>query len=66
MSQADMGNEPFQLANYWQKEWFGPVSVCIFEKFHLTFNLKSKVSRDVFMNKSEFQLTSTFYSSMLS
>ena len=32
------------------------------DKFHLTFNFKSKVSRDVFKNKNECQLTSTFSS----
>ncbi len=32
------------------------------DKFHLTFNFKSKVSRDIFENKNECQLTSTFYS----
>ena len=36
----------------------------MFDKFHVTFNLKSKVSRDVFKNKNECQLTSTFYSKM--
>ena len=35
-------------------------SVCMFDKFHLTVNFKSKVSRDVFKNKNECQLTSTF------
>ena len=38
--------------------------VSMFDKFHLTFNFKSKVSRDVFKNKNECQLTSTFYSKM--
>ena len=32
----------------------------MFDKFYLTFNYKSKVSRDVFRNKNECQLTSTF------
>jgi hypothetical protein len=32
----------------------------MFDKFHLMFNLKSKVSHDVFKNKNECQLTSTF------
>ena len=36
----------------------------MFDKFHLTFNFKSKVSRDVFRNKNECQLTSTFYSKL--
>ena len=40
------------------------VSVSMFDKFHLMFNFKSKVSRDVFKNKNECQLTSTFYSKM--
>ena len=39
-------------------------AVCMFDKFHVTFNLKSKVSHDVFKNKNEYQLTSTFYSKM--
>ena len=34
----------------------------VFDKFHLTFNLKPKVLRDVFRNKNECQLTSIFYS----
>jgi hypothetical protein len=40
------------------------VAVCMFDKFHVTCNPKSKVSRDVFKNKIECQLTSTFYSKM--
>jgi len=32
----------------------------MFDKFHLMFNLKPKVSHDVFKNKNECQLTSTF------
>jgi hypothetical protein len=36
--------------------------VCMFDKFHLTFNFISKVSRDVFKNKNECQSTSTFSS----
>ena len=39
-------------------------TMSMFDKFHLTFNFKSKASRDVFKNKSERQLTSTFYSKM--
>ena len=39
-------------------------SVSMFDEFHLTFNFKSKVSRDVSKNKIECQLTSTFYSKM--
>ena len=38
--------------------------VCMFDKFHLSFNFKSKVSRDVFKNKNECQLTSIFASQM--
>ena len=38
--------------------------VSMFDKFHLTFNFKSKVSSDVLKNKNESQLTSTFYSKM--
>ena len=41
-----------------------PPSVCMFDKFHLTFNFKSKVSRDLFKNKNECQLTYTFNSKM--
>jgi hypothetical protein len=36
----------------------------MFNKFHLTFNFKSKVSRDVFKNKNECQSASTFSSKM--
>ena len=36
----------------------------MFDKFHLTLNFKSKVSRDVLKNENECQLTSTFYSKM--
>ena len=36
----------------------------IIDKFHLTFNVKSKVSHDNFKNKNECQLTYTFYSKM--
>ena len=36
----------------------------MFDKFHLTFNIKSKVSGDVLKNKNECQLTSTFYIKM--
>ena len=32
----------------------------MFDKSHLTFSFKSKVSRDVFKNKNECQLTPTF------
>jgi hypothetical protein len=38
--------------------------VCMFDNFHLTFNFKSKVSHDVFKNKNECQLISTFSSKM--
>ena len=41
-----------------------PQPMCMFDKFHLTFNFKSKVSRDVFNNKNECQLTSTSSSRM--
>ena len=34
--------------------------MCVFDKFHLSSNFKSRVSRDVFKNKNEYQLTSTF------
>ena len=37
----------------------------MFDKFHLTFNFKSKVSRVDFKNKNECQLTYTFYSKIL-
>ena len=39
-------------------------AVCMFDKFHVTFNFKSKVSHDVFKNKNECQLTSIFSSKM--
>jgi len=39
-------------------------SMCMFDKFHLTFNFKSKVSHDVLKNKNECQLTSTFLPKM--
>ena len=37
-----------------------------FDKFHLTFNSKSKVSCDAFKNKNECQLTSVFFLSKMS
>ena len=37
----------------------------MFDRFHLRFNFKSKVSRHHFKNKNECQLTSTFYSKIL-
>ena len=36
--------------------------VFMFDKFHLMFNCKSKVSSDIFKNKNKCQLTSTFSS----
>ena len=41
------------------------LSVCMFDKFHLMFNFKSKVSHDIFKNKNECHLTSTSSSKML-
>ena len=38
--------------------------LCMVDKFHLTFNFQSKVSRDVFKNKNGCQLTSTYSSKM--
>ena len=38
--------------------------MCIFDKFYLTFNFKSRVSHDVFKNKNECQLTCTLYSKL--
>ena len=35
--------------------------MCMFDKFHLTFNFKSKTSRDVFQNKNGRQLPSTLF-----
>ncbi len=35
----------------------GLTTVSMFDKFHLTFNFKFKVSRDVFKNKNECHLT---------
>ena len=35
--------------------------MCMFDKFHLTFNFKSKLSRDVFINTNECQLTPSFF-----
>jgi hypothetical protein len=40
------------------------VCQCVCDKFHLTLSFKSKVSRDVFKNQNECQLTSTFSSKM--
>ena len=39
-------------------------SMCMFDKSHLTFKFKSKVSRDVFKNENECQSTSIFSSKM--
>ena len=41
-----------------------PPAVSMFDKFNLTLNFKSKVSRDVLKNKNECHLTSTSYSKM--
>ena len=55
-----------RFLHYWLEATFviNPIQtmepVCMFDKFHLTFNFKSKVSRDVFKNKNECQSTSTF------
>ena len=38
--------------------------VCMFDKLHLMFNFKSKISHDTFKNKNGCQLTSTFSSKM--
>ena len=38
--------------------------MCMFDKFHLMFNFKSKVSCDDFKNENECQSTSTFSSKM--
>ena len=35
-------------------------TMCMFDKLHSAFNFKFKVSRDVFKNRNERQLTSTF------
>ena len=37
-------------------------AMCMFDKFRLTYNFKSKVSRDVFKHENECRLTSTFSS----
>ena len=39
-------------------------AMSMFDKFHLTFNIKSKVSGNILKNKNECHLTSTFYSKM--
>jgi hypothetical protein len=51
-------------ASVWFQLWTLLGSMCMFDIFHLTFNFKSKVARDVFKNKNECQLTSTFSSKM--
>ena len=38
--------------------------MCMFDKLHLTFNFKSKVSREVFQNNNEWQLTYPFWTKM--
>ena len=38
----------------------------MFDKVHLKFDFKSKVSHDVFQNKNECQLTSNNFSSKVS
>ena len=35
----------------WVAQMYEPILVCMFDKFHLMFNFKSKVSRDVLSNK---------------
>ena len=39
----------------------GLTTVSMFDKFQLTFNLKFKVSRNVFQNTNIYQLTCTFF-----
>ena len=41
------------------------IAVYMFENFHPTFNFKSKVSGDVYKNKNDCQLISTFSSRIL-
>ena len=38
--------------------------MCMFDKLHLTFNFKSRVSREVFQNNNEWQLTCPFWTKM--
>ena len=52
-------NEYLIMATDYLTKW--SEAVCMFDKFHLTFNFKSKVSRDVFKNKNECQSISTFF-----
>ena len=40
------------------------LSMCMFDKFHLTIKFKSKMSRGIFKKKNECQLTSTVSSRM--
>ena len=40
-------------------------TMCMFDIFYLTFTFKSKVSRDVFENKTKYQWTCTLDSKML-
>ena len=35
-------------------------AMCMFDKFHLTFNFESKLPRDVFKSKNKCQLIYTF------
>ena len=38
--------------------------MCMFDKLQLTFNFKSRVSREVFQNNNEWQLTCPFWTKM--
>jgi hypothetical protein len=42
----------------------GLLAMCMFDKVHLTFNFKSKVSRDVFINTIKSRLKYTIYYKM--
>ena len=44
--------------------WVPWEPVCMFVKFHSTMNFKSKVSSDIFKNRTECQLKSTFSSKL--
>ena len=54
--------ELWKLSWKWLRPQFGSTNhpICMFDKFHLTSNFKSKVPSDVFKNKNECQSTSTF------
>jgi hypothetical protein len=60
------GIHPLQHPRQMASTSLVPHSICMFDKFHLTFNFESKVLCDVFNNKNESQLTYTLCLNVIS